>query len=104
MAVAELRERMEIGDMSNMILCQSMFAPQFRFLQLALDRGHQPADITLDYVILGAEAHQLHRAFFADRAGYDDERQIAIVFADDLQRLDPVESRHREVGKHDIPA
>src|SRR5204863_8611266 len=84
MMVRQLRQRIVVGEMTDMVLRQAMLAPNARLLQLALDRRNQAANVALDDVVLRAELHELRRALLADRSGNDEERDIAIVLAYDL--------------------
>ena len=52
-----------------------------RFAHLALDGGNQPRQVLLGDIIVGAGAHGVDGRLFADRAGHDDEGNVAVPFA-----------------------
>ena len=54
-------------------------------------------------VIVGAGAHRLDRRFFADRARDDDERNIGVVRAQQVQRIHRAEALHRVVAQDHVP-
>jgi hypothetical protein len=51
-----------------------------------------------------ARPHRCDGDVLAHPPGDEDERQVGVDRADDLQRVDPAERRQVVVGDHDVPA
>ena len=78
--------------------------PRCRSVDRAIECRLQAAELVLHQVVVGAAAHRFDRGFLADRAGYDQERQIAIATADDRERLERREAGQTVVGDDRRPA
>ena len=63
----------------------------------ALDSPAQPLEMALEHVVGGSELHGLGRAFFADRAGDKNERNVRQYLHGHPQRGHAVEPRNREI-------
>jgi hypothetical protein len=68
-----------------------------RVCQLARDRGIEPRESSLDDVVICAGFHGLHGCLLADRAGYDDERNILARFLEQTEGTTRIELRYRVI-------
>ena len=63
----------------------------------ALGRGPQTHEPVLEQVVTRSKPHGLHRRVLADRSRNDDERDVQPALAQELQRPQAAELRHRIV-------
>ena len=68
------------------------------------ERRPQAAQLVLRYDVVGARLHGRHGDLLADRAGYDEKRQLGRARPGDLQRLDRAEPGQPVVAEHTRPA
>jgi hypothetical protein len=78
-------------------------APKLDFAALALDRGNQSRQPSLDQEVAGARLERLHGGLFADRSGHDDERKVVARRAKQHQGLGGGEFRQAVIGDDDVP-
>ena len=81
----------------------ALHAPVGRFAQLALHRGTEAPQVVLQDVVVGAGAHRLDGRVLADGARDDDEGDVGIVIAQQVQGIDGAEALHRVIAEDHIP-
>ena len=74
-----------------------------RLAELAFHHRSQPEQAVLNQEIAGPRLHEGGRLLLADEARHHHEGDVLARGAHDLQRVPPIEARHREVGEHDVP-
>jgi hypothetical protein len=78
-------------------------APDVGLAQLALHGRHQPGQVVLEDVVVGAGLHRGHRQLLADAPRHDDERQVDAQLLHEVQRGGRPEPRQGEVGDDQVP-
>ena len=77
--------------------------PSATLADLALDHGHEPAEVVLEDVVVRARSHRLDRRVVRDCTRDDDERDVALGFLHDPQGAEPTEFRQLPVGDDHVP-
>ena len=92
--------RLEDLHQARALLLRDAYPLAFAHLgQGAFHDRAEPPHVVLQYVIGRTEPHRLDRPLLADRARQEDERNPRGELLRKAQRIDPVEARHREIGK-----
>jgi hypothetical protein len=91
------------GELAQFRLGPVPLPPFPGVLQFAPYDGGQARQVVLHHVVLGAGPHGGHGGLLAEGAGDEDEGQVGVVGADDLQRPVAPEAGHGVVGEDDVP-
>jgi hypothetical protein len=79
------------------------FAALLGFAHFALDSGEETLEMAFDEVVLRAIAETQDGGGFVEGAGDEDERNVGVAGADNLEGLQAGEAGHGVVGDDEIP-
>ena len=95
--------RRELEQTIPLLLGQPAFPADFRLLEPSLHGGAQPGEVAFHNVVVGPGLHRLHRVFFPDLPGDEDEWGLRVRLAQQCQRLRRRKTRHVPIREDHVP-